>query len=504
VSPKKVTKPLDLYIRVSDVRGREGESFISPAEQEDRCRAAAAARGFTVGEVLTDLDVSGGSMHRPALNEARERIEAGVSGGIVVARIDRFGRTVARALDAIEEIDQAGGVIITAEGDFDTSTPTGELVLNLMLSLAQFELRRIRDNWQSAKSRAVSRGVHIAARIPPGYRKNGGGRLEPDGKNAETIKRAYAMVARGESYTAVSNYLNERGLPVWHPRKEGKGLVQEPTLWQANRVKRLLANRVYLGEARSGGEHVNAHAHKPLVSAETWTLAQRQKDRREPTARSAAPLAGLVRCASCRHAMRYQAGSNSTGNGGARPSTYRCPKHTAGGVCPNAATVGSSRLDEHVLEHFLSRLEVEAEQVSAVDVDADALVAEAVEAETAYKAVLEDAQLAKEIGPADHARMVATYKHIWETALAAIPDTRTVGAGTVNMRQLVADLQEAGNVDGLRELLASAIQAVFVKPAASRSNRLPIDDRVRIIWQGEEEIELPKRGETFGIRPYRF
>src|SRR5581483_11546356 len=128
-------------------------------------------------------------MHRPALNEARERIEAGVSGGIVVARIDRFGRTVARALDAIEEIDQAEGVIITAEGDFDTSTPTGELVLNLMLSLAQFELRRIRDNWQSAKSRAVSRGVHIAARIPPGYRKNGGGRLEGSPLSGSTSRQ---------------------------------------------------------------------------------------------------------------------------------------------------------------------------------------------------------------------------------------------------------------------------------------------------------------------------
>jgi site-specific DNA recombinase len=133
MSPKRVTKPLDIYVRVSDVRGRAGDSFISPDEQEHRCRAAIASRGLEVGAVFQELDVSGKSMERPELAKVRKRIEAGESGGIVVARIDRFGRTVARALDAIEEIDKAGGVVITAEGDFDTSTAVGELVLGMML-----------------------------------------------------------------------------------------------------------------------------------------------------------------------------------------------------------------------------------------------------------------------------------------------------------------------------------------------------------------------------------
>ena len=44
MSPRKVTRPLDLYVRVSDVRGRSGDSSISPAEQEKRCRALARPR----------------------------------------------------------------------------------------------------------------------------------------------------------------------------------------------------------------------------------------------------------------------------------------------------------------------------------------------------------------------------------------------------------------------------------------------------------------------------
>ena len=57
MSPKKVAAPLDIYVRVSDVRGRAGESFISPRDQEERCRALATARGYKVGDVFTDLDV---------------------------------------------------------------------------------------------------------------------------------------------------------------------------------------------------------------------------------------------------------------------------------------------------------------------------------------------------------------------------------------------------------------------------------------------------------------
>jgi len=38
MSPKRIAKPLDIYIRVSDVRGRSGESFISPTDQEERSR----------------------------------------------------------------------------------------------------------------------------------------------------------------------------------------------------------------------------------------------------------------------------------------------------------------------------------------------------------------------------------------------------------------------------------------------------------------------------------
>ena len=75
-------KRLDAYIRVSAVRGREGESFTSPEDQERRIRAWAESQGHVIDTAWHELDVSGGSMDRPMLNQVLERIEQKASDGI--------------------------------------------------------------------------------------------------------------------------------------------------------------------------------------------------------------------------------------------------------------------------------------------------------------------------------------------------------------------------------------------------------------------------------------
>jgi DNA invertase Pin-like site-specific DNA recombinase len=491
MSPKRISRPLDIYIRVSDVRGRAGESFISPPEQEDRCRAALASRGLEAGEVFRELDVSGKTKQRPELAKARQRIEDGVSGGIVVARIDRFGRTAARALDAIDEIDKAGGAVITAEGDFDTTTAVGELVLGIMLQLAQFELRRIRENWSAAQRRAVGRGVHVTRHAPPGYRKAADGRLKPDGKHAKTITEAYKLAAKGASPSEVAAYLNERGLPSGD---------NGATVWQPNRIKRILANRVYLGEARYGSI-ANPDAHKPLTDLATWTLAQHRSTRQSQGSPNAVHLlAGLSRCAGCTHAMRSQAPRGTT------VGTYRCSTTTVHGRCPAPSSVSLGRLDEHVVDQFLARARgLQLRQEAPPDEAVDRLAVVAAEAEASYRQALTNTDLRHQIGAADHDRMVATLHKDWQEALAVIPEPTSAVSETLedaDLAELVAELQRRGDVDSLRELLASAIQAVFVRPAASRARNVPIEDRVRIVWRDDDQLDLPRRGERFEPRAY--
>lgn len=490
MSPKRVAAPLDIYVRVPDARGRSGESFISPSDQEERCRALAKGRGYQSGEVFTDLDVSGGKMSRPQLDKAIARIEDGTSGGIIVAKLDRFARTLVGGLQTLAKINDLGGVVIVADGEFDTSTATGELVLNMMLSLAQFELRRITENWSTAKSHAVENGIHITRHVPPGYDRGADRRLVPHSRHGKTITKAFEMAAAGDPYSRIAAYLNDRGLPV--AGTEG--------FWQPNRIKRLLANRVYLGEARSGHGHANPNAHKTLTDPVTFQLAQR--DRKGPTVTTFAEslLAGICRCASCSFSMRSQAPRSGA------VGVYRCVTTSAHGRCSSPSTISRQRLDQFVIEQFLDRAANQTLHSEAEDVDPEML--EAVDrTEQSYQSALMDLDLRRQIGDADHNRLLARLNEERQAALDAAASVRSASSptllGSVDLAELVEELQRREDVAGLRELLASAIDAVFVRPAASRSKTLPIEDRVRIVWRDEDaNLVLPRRGERFEPRAF--
>lgn len=429
-------------------------------------------------------------MQRPELDRAMARIRSGESGGIIVAKIDRFARTLIGGLKTLEEIQELDGVVIVADGEFDTSTATGELVLNMMLSLAQFELRRISDNWQTAKRHAVDRGIHISRHVPPGYVRGEDRRLVPDKKHGATITKAFEMAAAGDSYSRIAEFLNERKMPIGGR----KGV------WQPNRIKRVLANRVYLGEARSGPGVVSPGAHVPLADSVTFALAQRDRLGPTVTASAGALLAGICRCASCSFSMRSQAPR------GKNVGSYRCATAGVYGRCEAPSSVSRDRLEAYVLEQFLTRhgsLSVEAVESTE---DAE-LVEAAAKAEQSYRAALTDMDLRKQIGDADHGLLVSRLNAEWQRALDAAAEVRgssSPALESADLVKIVDELKSQGDIAGLRELLASSIDVVFVRPAASRSRTLPIEDRVRIVWRDEEldGLVLPKRGERFEPRPF--
>ena len=92
------------------------------------------------------------------------RIEDRETGGVVVFKLGRFGRTLVDSLGLIDRIEKADASFASVSDGFDLTTETGRLVLRIMLSLAEFELERIRANWDEARARAVRRGVRAVWR----------------------------------------------------------------------------------------------------------------------------------------------------------------------------------------------------------------------------------------------------------------------------------------------------------------------------------------------------
>jgi DNA invertase Pin-like site-specific DNA recombinase len=84
-------QPFDGYVRVSRVAGRAGASFISPAVQRETIQRLAGLHKLEVGEVVEELDVSGGKpIDERELGRLVRKVEAGESGGLIVWKLSRF------------------------------------------------------------------------------------------------------------------------------------------------------------------------------------------------------------------------------------------------------------------------------------------------------------------------------------------------------------------------------------------------------------------------------
>ena len=301
------TMRLDAYIRVSQVRGRSGPSFISPTQQRERIEAWIAAFGHERGEIFEELDASGARADRPKLQAAIERIERGESDGIVVAKLDRFGRSLMDGLQLIDRIRDAGGTFASVQDGFDLGTDTGGLVLRIMFSMAEYELDRVRGGWYDARARAVMRGIHPSARTPFGYaRKRQGttpggapkyvGPLLRDPRTGPLVTELYRRrVEQRASHSELARWLTSLGVPTAAGR----------TSWSQRGVRDIIANRVYMGIAYASDVE-NPDAHPALIDRETWRLAQRAGQRTHPRSPHPSPLSGLMRCTGCRYVMRAE------------------------------------------------------------------------------------------------------------------------------------------------------------------------------------------------------
>ena len=122
----RTTRTFDGYIRVSRVGGRGGDSFISPSSQREQIESWAKLRGVKIAAWHEDLDQTGGKLSRPGLNTLMERIRAGQTEGIAVARLDRLSRAgVGEALGLIEEILDHGASLSAVDLGLD---PLGDIL----------------------------------------------------------------------------------------------------------------------------------------------------------------------------------------------------------------------------------------------------------------------------------------------------------------------------------------------------------------------------------------
>jgi DNA invertase Pin-like site-specific DNA recombinase len=365
---------IDGYVRVSQVRGRHGDRFLSPAVQREQIEGWIAARGAQIGQLFEELDVSGARVNRPGLEQAIRRIECGASDGLVVAKLDRFGRSLTQSLAAIQRIQSAGGIFVSVQDGLDLATDTGRLIVRIMLSMAEWELDRIRDGWRAARSRAVARGVHMGGRAPTGYQHDDARRLRPHPDYAAYITELFARRAQRETLERLAAFLSQNGVPSAYSAGP----------WTAAGVRVVLSNRVYLGELHSG-EFILEGAHAPLTDAVTWQIAQSVRPRVRSRHGRPALLNGLVLCGSCRRLMQ----THSVGRSGLARRVYVCRRDD----CVARVHINGAVLEPYVEACFFALLEIRD-----VPAELEGLEQEAARAHDALVAFRDNPAIAEALG----------------------------------------------------------------------------------------------------------
>ena len=134
-----------VYCRVSTLE-QSSDTATSLKDQADRCAAYVTSQGWSVAEVFTDAGVSGGKAlaDRPAGAEMLARLAAGEASAVVVLKVDRFTRSLADS-QTLDEWKIRGVAFVSVAEAFDTSQPTGVLMLDLLQVFAKFERQRIAE-----------------------------------------------------------------------------------------------------------------------------------------------------------------------------------------------------------------------------------------------------------------------------------------------------------------------------------------------------------------------
>jgi DNA invertase Pin-like site-specific DNA recombinase len=482
-----VSKPktADGYIRVSRRAGREGESFISPEVQRKKIEGWAKLHEVEILQWWEEIDQSGAKLERPMFQHSLARCEAGETGGIVVARLDRFARSAVDALTSIRRLNDAGARLVSVEDNFDGSTPMGRFAIGILTLIAELELERIKENWSAAVSGAVERGVHISARPPTGYLRDKKSRLIRDEPAASFVAEAFRKRATGASWAELARFLEEHEV---YPPSGNKH-------WSKAGVSALIKNPVYLGQARSG-KVVKEGAHEPLVTRAEFDAAQATKKsilrQRDGSLSSRAMLGGLARCAGCGHTLKIT--GNTEKKSGQRYPIYYCVGRYATGLCPSRANVRASLLDQYVETQVLQALQAE-----------DGLLAQAVAASEQIEAA------AREVSEAEHEldlfvnnpkllSLLGEQKFIEgvEARQRALDETR---ATLAEIRSQSALADELGDGDLLsawpslttqerRRLMHGLLEQVVVTRADRRGRHArPIGERAQIILRGGVQLE---------------
>ncbi len=197
------------YVRVSTEK--QADSGASLQAQTAKVRAMAIVQNVELVEVIQDAGESAKSLDRPGMERLLKMVEAKAIQVVIIAKLDRITRSVADLADLLKRFERRGVSLVSVADSLDTRTAAGRLVLNIMVSVSQWEREAIGERTRDTMAHMKATGARVG-NIAFGFQ------LAADGQKLERNEAEQIVIAKiaelrqaGYTLRQIADELNAQG-----------------------------------------------------------------------------------------------------------------------------------------------------------------------------------------------------------------------------------------------------------------------------------------------------
>ena len=381
------TYNVGIYCRLSREDERTGES-VSVENQREMLSRYVLEQGWNLYSTYCDDGVSGTTFDRPMFNQMIADARAGKINLILCKDLSRLGRDYIEAGRFTDIVFPSMGCRFIALNDgVDTIHKNNEMLVILKNVMNDLYARDTSSKIKAVKRSSFQAGKYVGCYAPIGYLKSPEDKhvLVIDPATAPIVRRIFDLRCQGCSYRKIATTLNTEQVPTpssFYYLRQGKpNIRKEGGYWQAQTVKAILQNEVYIGhmvQNKTGNVSYKVHkqvdkpesewirvegTHEPLVSMEVWELVrtiEKQNTRSRTQANGETALfAGLLRCMDCGSLMRsYHDGRRRKDGSKSSYRSYACGRYSSGGKTVCTAHIMNQRV---LIEIVLTDIRAKAE-----------------------------------------------------------------------------------------------------------------------------------------------
>jgi site-specific DNA recombinase len=304
------------YPRVStDEQADKGNSLN---EQMERMTAYCKAMGWDEPIFFIEDGFSAKNLNRPKMTLLLKAVKENKGPGIVLTtKLDRLSRKLVDILNLNDYFNKYGFNYVSATEGFDTSTPAGRLVLQMLGMVAEFERERISERVRDNMVSIAKNTKKIITRPCYGYNVVDG-EMIVNIEESIVIREMASWVIEGKGSREVAKRLNARGVLTkdgnqWHDRVV-RQLMQRETL-----IGTVVYNKTYKEGhkviTRPENEWiVKENNHDPILTIEEHEQIKKMFEGRKTIGRHVSDdrylLSGLVICKHCNSKMNGKMNRN--------------------------------------------------------------------------------------------------------------------------------------------------------------------------------------------------